>query len=94
MTLEEAVEQLAANFTDGLEFSDLWDAIPLIMSLVESFEGLSGEEKKERALKILDKFLDEFDLPGPDWITKRIIMWLVPGAIDQLVEASKGKFDF
>jgi hypothetical protein len=94
LTLEEAVDQIAEQFDDGFQMEDLWEVIPTTMNIVESFKDLSGTEKKEKAVAILDKVLDKFDLPGPDWITKKVIMWFLPGAIDKLVEAAKGKFNF
>lgn len=94
MTLEEAVEHIASLFDDGFQWKDLWDAIPMSMELVEEFEGLDGAAKKEKALRIIDKLLDKIDLPGPDWISKKIILWLIPQAMDKLVDAAKGKFNF
>ena len=94
MTLEEAVEQIAALFDDGFQWKDIWDAVPMTMQLVGSFEDLDGPAKKDKVLQIIDKLLDKIDLPGPDWIAKKIIMWFLPGAIDKLVDAAKGKFNF
>ena len=94
ITLEEAVDQIASLFDDGFQWKDLWDAIPMVMELVEDFEGLDGAAKKERALKIIDKLLDKIDLPGPDWISKKIILYFIPDMIDKLIDAAKGKFNF
>ncbi len=94
ITLEEAVDQVAGLFEDGFQWKDIWDAIPMVMELVEDFEGLDGAAKKERALKIIDKLLDKIDLPGPDWISKKIILWFLPGVMDKLIDAAKGKFNF
>lgn len=94
LTLEEAVDQLAEDFNDGFQVSDLWTSIPTAMNIVESFTELTGEQKKDKVIRIIDQLLGKFDLPGPDWITKKVIMWFVPGAIDNLVDAAKGKFNF
>lgn len=93
-TVEENVEQIAALFDDGFQWKDIWEAIPKTMELVETFGGLDGAAKKERALAIIDKLLDKVNLPGWDWLTKKAIMWFAPGAVDKLVAASKGAFNF
>ena len=96
LTLEEAVEQIAGLFDDGFQWKDVWDAIPMTMELVGSFDGLDGPAKKDRALNIIDKLLslEQVDLPGWDLLTKKAIMWLIPGAIDKLFDASKGVYSF
>jgi len=94
LTLEEAVEHVATLFDDGFQWHDLWDAIPKVMELVGSMGTLSNGQKKEHVLKIIDKLLDKIDLPGPDWLTKMAIMWILPGAIDKLCDAANGKFNF
>ena len=52
MTLEEAVDTIAEDLSDSFQMSDLWSSIPAAMNIVESFHGLSGQEKKERVIKI------------------------------------------
>jgi hypothetical protein len=93
-TLEEAVDAIAETFSDGFQVEDLMTAIPHAMQVVASFEGLSGAEKKEKVIHIVGGLLDKFDLPGPDWITKKVIMWFIPGVIDKLVDAANGRFSF
>lgn len=94
LTLEEAVDHIAGLFDDGFQLSDIWDAIPKTMEIVEGLGGLDGEAKKERVLKIISLLLDKVNLPGWDWLTKKAIMFFLPGVIDKLVEASKGHFNF
>jgi len=94
MTLEEAVDKIVGLFDDGFQLQDVWDAIPAAMELAEGVGGMDGAQKKERVLKIVDKLLDKVNLPGWDWLTKKAIMWFVPGVIDKLVDAAKGRFSF
>lgn len=93
-TIEEAVDHIAAQFDDGFQMSDVWECVTSAMQIAEEFEDLEGSEKKEKVIQILDKLLDRFDLPGPDWLTKKAILWILPSAIDKLVEAAQGRFDF
>lgn len=93
-TLEEAVDHIASLFDDGFQFKDLMDAVPMTMEIVENLGGLTGEQKKEKVLQIVDRLLDRTDLPGPDWLTKKAIMWFLPAVIDKLVAAAKNQFNF
>lgn len=92
--MEESVEKILGLFNDGFQLSDIWDALPMCMEIVESFGTLSGSEKKEKVLKIFDTLLDRVNLPGWDWLTKKAILWFLPGVIDKLVSASKGEYKF
>lgn len=93
-TLEEAVDHIYGLFDDGFQFKDIMDAVPTAMEIVGGFQGLTGPQKKEKVLQIVDRLLDKTDLPGPDWLTKKAIMWFLPSVIDKLVAAAKGQFDF
>lgn len=93
--MDELVKDLIKPFKDGFQMHDLWDVFTTIMSHTETFQGLdTGEHKKAFALELLEAVLDEVDLPGPDWITKRVIMWFAPSLIDKFVSVAKEKFSF
>lgn len=94
ITLEEGVDQIKVLFTDGFQAKDIWDAIPIAMEMVESVGGLTGPEKKEKVLLIAEKLMDDVDLPGWDWLTKKAILWALPSLIDKLCDAAKGVYSF
>jgi hypothetical protein len=93
-TIEESVDHIVNLFDDGFQFKDVIDAIPMAMELVEGIGGLTGQQKQDRVIVILGQLLDKINLPGPDWLTKRAIMWAVPMIIDKLVASAKGHYDF
>lgn len=96
-SLEGIVDELLEPLKDGCQISDLWDIITKIMEHAEDWVGLtSGKDKKKFALEVLELILDNesIDLPGPDWLTKRALLWLAPSLIDKFVELTKEGFAF
>lgn len=90
--IEAAVEAAMAPLKDGFQMHDIWDMVTNIMENAEEWVGLtSGKDKKEFALEVIDIVLqnDAIDLPGPDFITRRVIMWFMPGLIDKFVDIAK-----
>jgi len=93
--LEQEANKVVALFDDGFQMSDLFKIVPAVMEAVELVSGLSGEEKKETAESIAYLVIDKVDIPWvPDALVDPIIKKFVPGAIDSLIKASKGGFNF
>lgn len=91
---EQMVNDILAQFDDGFQWADIWVIVPKLMDYSESFMDLDGPAKKQKVLDLCQVILDRTDGPGPDWIVDRGVMWLLPGAIDQLVASAKGRFTF
>jgi len=90
--IEQAVTKAMEPLNDGFQIKDVWDMVTSIMENAEEWVGLtSGKDKKEFALEVIDIVLqhESINLPGPDWITRRVIMWFMPGLIDKFVEIAK-----
>lgn len=90
--IEAAVESALKPLEDGFQIHDIWDMITNIMENAETWVGLtSGTDKKEFALEVIEIVLghEAIDLPGPDWISKPIIMWFLPSLIDKFVSLVK-----
>lgn len=93
--IEAAVEAAIAPFADGFQLHDLWDVVLAIMEKVEDWKDLaSGPDKKQFVLEVVEVVLDKVDLPGPDFITKRVILWFLPSLIDKFVDIAKSKLNF
>lgn len=98
--ITEAVANIKAALSDEFQFSDIATILGEITTFAEVFS-LSGPEKKELALRVAQRVLDETDIPVlPDKLSlpfvgevgaDALIMKLLPGLIDKLVGASKGK---
>ncbi len=90
--IEQAVEAALEPIKDGFQVHDIWDMVTYVMENAEEWVGLtSGQDKKAFALEVIEIVLghEALDLPGPDWITKRVIMWFLPSLIDKFVDLAK-----
>lgn len=93
--MEELVTEILEPFKDGFQVGDLWDVLTSIMSHTETFQGLNtGKAKKAFALEMLAEVLNQVDLPGPDWLSRKVILWVAPSLIDKFVSMAKDKFSF
>lgn len=89
--IQEA-EKIAATFEDGkLSFSD----IPVVVEAgtkLAQIPGLPNQEKKDLAIKLICHVIDITDTPWlPDNWSDPFMKQFVPGAIDMIVNASRGK---
>jgi len=90
--LMESGKEIIALFDDGFQYSDIWNSVSKAMAIVEQLDDLSGEEKKETVISIINNVIDEVDIPWvPDSMVDPILKKLVPGAIEYLLKASKGQ---
>lgn len=93
--LEAETKKVLALFEDGFQYSDLFKIVPMVMETVELVQGLSGPEKKATAISLANEVIDRTDMPWiPDALVDPIIKQFVPGAIESLIEASRGGFSF
>ena len=89
--MEELIDDILKPYKDGFDLRDIWDTVSTLMAHAEVLTDLdTGPKKKQFVLDILDTLLDRVDLPGPDWIAKRVIMWLAPTLIDKFVAIANG----
>ena len=122
MTDTDAVKGIFAVFGDeDLSLGDIGQIVKHSMEIAEEASGLTGEAKRDFAhnltLKLtkklvdsikpkLDEWVEDLDLPGPEWLEK--IIWepvlkaavpelipvildkVVPSVIDLVVSATKG----
>jgi hypothetical protein len=89
------VDELVKPFEDGFQVSDLWDVVQGAMSHAQTWVDLAtGQDKKDFALAVLEQVLARVDLPGPDFITRRVVLWFAPSLIDWVVKFSKEKVQF
>ena len=90
--LMESGKEIIALFDDGFQYSDLWETVSKAMAIVEQVKDLSGAEKKETAVSIINNVIDEVDIPWvPDSLVDPILKRMVPDAIEYLLKASKGQ---
>lgn len=88
---EELAAKLVAPYvSDGFQVKDLWETLTTLMDHAEDFVNVEGEVKKEFVIDTLQLVLEKVDLPGPDFITRRVVMWFMPSLIDKFVEYKFG----
>ena len=93
--IEQAVEAALKPLEDGFQIHDVWDMVTNVMEYAQDWTDLAkGVDRKEFALEVVEIVLRSIDLPGPNWITRRVIMWFLPGLIDKFVKIAKDKLNF
>lgn len=58
------------------------------MEIVEQIKGLTGQEKKDLVIKVVERVVDESDISGS---LEPLILPMIPTMIDELVMVSDGK---
>jgi hypothetical protein len=90
--VEEIVASIAAVFVDGFQVADITKVIAAAMQGVEQAKGMTGPEKKASALKIIERVIDDVDLPWcPDALVDPVLKKLAPHVIELVIDAASGK---
>jgi len=90
--VQEHAEHLMKAFDDGFQWSDVFDLVPNAMEIVEQAGGMTGPEKEESALAIIDYVVDNTNTPWiPDALTDPIIKKAARYMIPKLIDATKGR---
>ncbi len=90
--LQEQTAEIMEAFKDGFQWTDVFSVVPKAMEIVERMDGLTGDEKKEVAVKIVNHVIDETDTPWlPDALVDPIAKKAVPHVIDLVIDATKGR---
>ena len=93
--IETHAKKLMESFEDGFQWSDVFTIVPAAMEIVGSVKEMTGAEKEESALGILDYIIDNTNTPWlPDSMTDPLLKKGVKMMIPMLFKASEGKFNF
>jgi len=89
--IQEHAEKAMEAFEDGFQWSDVFTLVPEVMEIVESVKEMTGPEKEESALAIIDYVIDETDTPWiPDNLTDPLLKKGARFMIPMLIKATKG----
>jgi len=88
--VKAAAAKVTEIFADGFQWSDVFKVVPAVMEIVEQVEGMSGPEKKETVVEIVNYVIDTTDAPGPDMIIDPILKKAVPFLIELVINAASG----
>jgi len=90
------IDDLKAIFADGFQVEDIGRLVKEVTEIAETYKGLSGmsgAERKEAAVAIINQFIDDTNTPWlPDPLTDPIFKRVAPGIIDAVLDAANGKF--
>ena len=89
---EKFVADVTALYADGFQVKDLLDTLEKAMVYVGQFKDWDGLDKKAEVLAIIELVLRGQDLPGPDVLTRPVVMYILPGLVDKFFELAKEKF--
>lgn len=88
---QTAVEEIAAAFEDGFQIGDLATAARIAFVAAQQVSGLTGPARREYVLTIVDRAIDRINPWGPDAAYKAAAAAVLPGVIDWVVDAAKGR---
>lgn len=90
--IKQHADKLMEAFADGFQWSDVFNLVPEAMEIVQAAGSMTGAEKEESALAIIDYVIDNTDTPWvPDSLTDPILKQGARYMIPKLIEAAKGK---
>ena len=84
------INTLIVNYAK-FDVEHITKVLPRLITHVEKFKELEGDEKKNLIITILKHIVDKTDGPGDDAVWDPIIKSLIPGMIDMLLEVNDGK---
>jgi len=92
--IEEHASKLMEAFEDGFQWSDVFELVPNAMEIVQAVGDMTGAEKEESALGVIDYVIDETDTPWiPDDLTDPLLKKGARFMIPMLIKAAKGKLN-
>jgi len=96
--LFDLVYQRIYNATQGLDITpvNITVLVTLCMQAVAKIPQLTGQQKKTFVINLVKKIIGDLDgiSKSDQRAFQTLIDFTLPGMIDALVDASKGKFDF
>jgi len=91
--IQEQAEKVMEAFEDGFQWADVFDIVPNVMEIIQDVGGMTGEEKEESALSIIDYVIDNTDTPWvPDAFVDPLIKQAARLLIPRLIKAAKGEY--
>lgn len=90
--IKEHADEILKAFEDGFQWSDVFALVPHTMEIVQAVGGMTGPEKEESALAIIDYVIDNTDTPWiPDNLTDPLLKKGARFMIPMLIKAAKGE---
>ena len=87
----KAIIETLVDTLEGFSLDNIITLVPRLIQHVENYKNLSGENKKNLVIKMLNHIIDVTDCPGDDEILDPIMKRMVPPLIDTLIEVNSGQ---
>jgi hypothetical protein len=89
--LESIIINIIKVYPSGINIVNITEIVIDIMKQVDIINNMTGIEKKELVLDILNRLIDKTDSGSYDKEIDKILKIMVPTLIDKLVDIDKGK---
>jgi hypothetical protein len=91
--IEAHGKKILESFADGFQWADVFTIVPQAMEIVQAVGDMTGPEKEESALAIIDYVVDSTDTPWlPDNLTDPLLKKGARYMIPTLIKAAKGEY--
>ena len=87
----KAIVESIAETLENFSLDKLMDILPRLILHVENYKNLSGLEKKNLVIRMLNHIIDITDCSGDDDIWDPIVKRLVPSIIDSMIKVENKK---
>ena len=87
----KAIIETLVDTLEGFSLDNIITLVPRLIQHVENYKNLSGENKKNLVIKMLNHIIDVTDCPGDDELLDPIMKRMVPPLIDTLIEVNSGQ---
>jgi hypothetical protein len=89
--IQQYAQQALDTFQSGIHLGDIPQLVGTLMEIVEQVQGMSGADKKQSVIAMVDYVLENVDIPwAPKAFVVPMLEPLVPAMIDKLVDATTG----
>jgi len=85
------IESIVGSFDGDLNVDNIIRLLPRLIQHVDNFKNLTGKEKKNMIISMLNHIVDITDGPGDDDILDPVIKRVIPSVIDLVLEVDNGK---
>jgi len=92
--VQRMVDILLSDFPEGVSLSNVSEMVIHAMKLVGEIKSLDGTAKKQLVIETIDAFVDKHDAGTYDDQIDKVVKFVVPKLIDQLIMVENGKLKF
>jgi hypothetical protein len=85
------IESIVGTFDGDLNIDSIIKLLPKLIQHVDNYKNLSGRERKNMVVSMLNHIVDITDGPGDDDILDPVIKRVIPSVIDLVLEVDNGK---